>query len=106
MGDRAIALSDAPHQEELLLSIRNPNPLRTEKIDPQQEIGIVQVDFGHVDFRIANCSAAGSKIGRPQPPITRIIGGPTRPTWAGSISMSCSAPNARSPSCARSRTGI
>src|ERR1700730_7046388 len=54
MGDRAIALSDAPHQEELLLSIRNPNPLRTEKIDPQHEIGIVQVDFGHVDFRIAD----------------------------------------------------
>jgi Cu(I)/Ag(I) efflux system membrane protein CusA/SilA len=32
--------------------------------------------------------------------------GPTRPASAGSTSMSCSAPSARSPSCARSRTGI
>jgi CubicO group peptidase (beta-lactamase class C family) len=33
--------SDATHQEELLRSIRNPNPLRTEEIDPQHEVGLV-----------------------------------------------------------------
>src|ERR1700730_16673748 len=54
MGVPAIPLSDATYQEELLRPIRNPNPLRTEKIDPQNEIGIVQADFGHVDFRIAD----------------------------------------------------
>ena len=38
----------------------NPNPLRTEKIDPQHEIGIVQVDFGHVDFRMRITSPSTS----------------------------------------------
>jgi hypothetical protein len=47
-------LSDATYQEELLRSIRNPNPPGTEKIDPQHELGIVQADFGHIDFRIAD----------------------------------------------------
>src|SRR5580704_6967270 len=47
-------VSDATYQEELLRSIRNPNPPRTEKIDPQHELGIVQADFGHIDFRIAD----------------------------------------------------
>src|SRR5438067_10407509 len=34
--------SDSTYQEELLRSIRNPNPPRTEKVDPQHEVGIVQ----------------------------------------------------------------
>src|SRR5438105_7686057 len=46
--------SDSTYQEELLRSIRNPNPPRTEKVDPQHEVGIVQADFGHIDFRIAD----------------------------------------------------
>jgi hypothetical protein len=36
-----VAGSDATHQEELLRSIRNPNPPRTEEIDAQHEVGLV-----------------------------------------------------------------
>src|SRR5580704_5697283 len=56
-------VSDATYQEELLRSIRNPNPPRTEKIDPQHELGIVQADFGHIDFRIADNLAVDTTHG-------------------------------------------
>src|SRR5712675_1708591 len=54
MGVSVMAGSDATHQEELLRSIRNPNPPRTEEIDPQHKVGLVWADFGHIDFRIAD----------------------------------------------------
>jgi hypothetical protein len=41
MSSRQVAGSDATHQEELLRSIRNPNPPRTEEIDSQHEVGLV-----------------------------------------------------------------
>ena len=40
-GVPVMAGSDATHQEELLRSIRNPNPPRTEEIDSQHEVGLV-----------------------------------------------------------------
>src|SRR4029077_7831100 len=57
--------SGAAQQEDFLCAVGQPDPPRSDDVNPQHEVGIAEVEAGYDDFGVADSLSADFQSGKP-----------------------------------------